>query len=258
MAGRAFKQNVAAASEVADGDAPAAPPAKLEAEYLDALEEKDAIRIAAEVVHSAYNVAFEVPGRSDVAADGSDHRVGLRQETLKGTVAYRTVPALNPAAYLVAKTQAPPGYPLLAGPVRAFAGAAYLGSFPLEETGPGEELTLPFGIDNRIKVERVPLPQSRSREGFVGKDRQIAYAFKTTVENLRDKPVEVVVEDRIPVSEDERIQVERGKGTTPGFVELEDRPGIMEWKLALQPKEKRELVLEYSVRHPKDLTVPGL
>ena len=100
--------------------------------------------------------------------------------------------------------------------------------------------------------------KARSREGFVGKDRQIAYAFKTTVENLRDKPVEVVVEDRVPVSEDERIQVERGKGTTPGFIEVEDRPGILEWKLTLAPKEKRELILEYSVRHPRDLNVPGL
>ena len=50
------------------------------------------------------------------------------------------------------------------GAMNTPAGAAYLGAFPLDETGPGEELTLPFGIDNRIKVERVPLPQSRSRE----------------------------------------------------------------------------------------------
>jgi len=260
IAARAKGQNIAYASGGVDAmSAPEAPMAKMDAAYeADENKDQESIRIDAEVVHSAYNVAFEVPGRSDVAADGSDHRVGLRQETLKGTVAYRTVPMLNPAAYLVAKTQAPPGYPLLAGPVRAFAGAAYLGSFPLAETGPGEDLTLPFGIDNRIKVERVPLPQSRSREGFVGKDRQIAYAFKTTVENLRDKPVEVLVEDRVPVSEDERIQVERGKGTTPGFVEVEARPGIMEWKLSLAPKEKRELILEYTVRHPKDLNVPGL
>lgn len=224
----------------------------------DAGQSADSEVVQSEIVHSAYNVAFEVPGRSDVPADGSDHRVGLRQETLKGEVAYRTVPAMNAAAYMVAKTTAPAGYPLLAGSVRAFAGAAYLGAFPLDEAGPGEELTLPFGVDNRIKVERVPLPQSRSREGFVGKDKQIAYAFKTTVENLRDKPVTVVVEDRVPVSEDERIVVERGKATTPGFQEAADRPGILEWTLTLAPKEKRDIVLDYTVRFPKDLMVPGL
>ena len=50
--------------------------------------------LEAEVVHSAYNVAFEVPGRSDVPADSADHRVVLRQESLTGMLAYRTAPAI--------------------------------------------------------------------------------------------------------------------------------------------------------------------
>jgi uncharacterized protein (TIGR02231 family) len=168
------------------------------------------------------------------------------------------VPALNAAAFLVAKTQAPPGYPLLAGPVRVFAGGAYLGSFGLRETAPKTDITLPFGIDNRIAVERTPLPQDRSESGIFGKEKRIAYAFRTTVENLRDQKVTVDVEDRIPVSEDERIHVEQGKGTTPGAKEVKDRPGVLVWTLDLAPREKREVILEYTVRFPKDLFIPGL
>jgi len=229
-----------------------------EDEQAGAFQEVESERREAGVVHSAYNVAFEVPGRSEVPADGRDHRVGLRQEALQGSIAYRAVPALNAAAFMMAKTRAPAGYPLLAGPVRVFASGAYLGVFPLEETGPGSELTLPFGIDNRIAVERTPLPQARGRSGIFGKERRIAYAFRTTIENLRDGKVTVVVEDRVPVSEDERIKVEPGEGTTPGFIEAPDRPGILEWTFALDPREKREVVLEYAVRFPKDLFVPGL
>jgi uncharacterized protein (TIGR02231 family) len=212
----------------------------------------------AAVVHSSYNVAFEVPGRSDVPADGRDHRVVLRQEALAGKVEYRTVPALNAAAFLVAKTKAPEGYPLLAGPVRVFAGGAYLGLFGLAETAPRAEMTLPFGLDNRIKVERVRLPQARGEEGLIGKDRRIDYAFRTTVENLRDQKVTLVLEERVPVSEDERIEVARGKATTPGAKEDEDRPGVLEWTLDLGPGQKTEVLLDYSVRFPKDLIVPGL
>ena len=132
-------------------------------------------------MHSAYNVAFEVPGRSDVPADGADHRVVLRQETLAATVAYRAVPALNPAAFMMARGTAPADYPLLSGPVRLFVGGAYLGSFVLPETAARGELTLPFGVDNRIKVERTVLPQSRESSG---KERQVAYSFRTTVEQI--------------------------------------------------------------------------
>ena len=221
-------------------------------------EEAVATRVEAGVVHSSYNVAFTVPGRSDVPADGRDHRAGLRQETLAGQVEYRTVPGLNAAAYLVAKATAPKDYPLLFGPVRVFAGGAYLGSFGLNETAPGQEFMLPFGADNRIRVERTPLPQARSHEGITGKDRRIAYAFRTTIENLRDQSVTIVIEERVPVSEDERIVVERGKETTAGAEEVEDRPGVLEWRLTLEPRQRRDIVLAYSVRFPKDLIVPGI
>jgi uncharacterized protein (TIGR02231 family) len=207
---------------------------------------------------SAYNVSFEVPGTSDVPADGRDHRVGLSHESLAGDVSYRAVPALNEAAFLIVKTKAPAGYPLLSGGVRVFAGGAFLGSFPIAETGPGEEVTLPFGVDNRIRVERTPLPQSREQKGIVGKDRVITYAFRSTVTNLRDQAVRVTLEDRIPVSEDERVEVELGRDTTLGHREVEDRPGILEWDLDLAAGEKRELLLTWSVRFPKELVVPGI
>ncbi|HET6372464.1 MAG TPA: DUF4139 domain-containing protein [Candidatus Polarisedimenticolia bacterium] len=235
-------------SDVADDERKVMSPAK----------EEVAARVDAGIVHTAYNVAFTVAGRSDVPADGREHRVGLRQETIPARLEYRSVPPLGEAAYLLARGTAPGGYPLLAGPVHVFTDGAYLGVHSLPETAPGAELTLPFGADNRIRVERTPLPQARSHEGFIGRDRQITYAFHTTVENLRDRAAGVIVQDRIPVSEDERITVERGRQSTPGAVDVADRPGIIEWKLDLKPGEKRELTLTYSVRFPNALSVPGL
>ena len=214
--------------------------------------------LEAEVVHSAYNVAFEVPGRSDVPADSAEHRVVLRQESLPGTLSYRTAPAIEPAAFLTSVVQAPAQYPLLSGAMRVLAGGTYLGVYMLPETAPGAELLVPFGRDNRIKVDRVRQPQDRSLEGITGKTRQIAYEFKTTLENLRDQEVTLTLEDRVPVSEDERLVVELGKTTTPNSTASKTRPGVMLWKLTLAPREKRDVVLAYTVRFPKELLVPGL
>lgn len=210
------------------------------------------------VVHSAFNVSFAVPGRSDVPSDESDHRVTLRQEDLDAELIYRTVPGLNTSAYLTAKTHAPEEYPLLAGPVRVFAGGAYLGAFRAEETGPGAELTIPFGADNRIKVIRVKLPRESGREGFSGKYRQVAFGYRTVVENLMSREVGLILEDRVPVSEDERIVVEIAKETTAGYKQSDRRPGVMLWRMELAPRAKQEVVLEYSVRFPKDLVVTGI
>ncbi len=214
--------------------------------------------LEAAVVHSAYNVAFEVPGRADVPADSAEHRVVLRQESLPGALSYRTTPAIEPAAFLTSVVHAPAQYPLLSGAMRVLAGGTYLGVYMLPETAPGAELLVPFGRDNRIKVDRVRQPQDRSVEGMTGKTRQIAYEFKTKLENLRDQEVTLTLEDRVPVSEDERIVVELGKTTTPNSTASKTRPGVMLWKLTLAPREKKDVVLAYTVRFPKDLFVPGL
>jgi len=212
----------------------------------------------AALVQSAYNVAFHVPGTTDVPADGRDHRVVLRNETLRGNLVHRTIPGMASTAYLTSVTTSPSDYPLLAGMVRVFAAGAYLGRFQLKETGPGLELTLPFGVDNRLEVIRVPLPKSAGKQGFGGRQREVEYGFRTQLHNLQDRSVTLVLEDRVPVSEDERIVVELDKQTTPGFKDSPRRPGVKIWTLELEPGEKREVVFAYSVRYPKDLMVPGL
>jgi uncharacterized protein (TIGR02231 family) len=227
---------------------PAAPPASAVAGE----------RLEADVVHTAFNAAFAVPGRSTVVADGRDHRVTLRTRELPATLGYRIVPGAREEAYVVAKATGPSDAPLLSGLTRVFAGPAYVGQFRLDETGPGGELELPFGADNRVRVKRIALPQKRTREGLTGRDQQVAYAFRTEIENLRDRPITVVVEDQVPVSEDERITVKRGDATTTGFREIKDRPGVLEWDVSLGPRQKKEVVLEYAVRFPRDLPVGGL
>jgi uncharacterized protein (TIGR02231 family) len=139
--------------------------------------------------------------------------------------------------------------------MRVIAGSAYVGSFMLPETAPGSELRIPFGVDNRVKVTRTVLPQKGTREGLIGRDRQVVRAFRTTIENLRDLPITIVLEERVPISEEERIKVEISEATTPGSVELKDRPGVLNWRLELKPKEKRDVTLEYAIRHPRDLPV---
>lgn len=224
----------------------------------DGAAQEPAAQAQAQIVRSAYNVAFSVPGATNVPADGSEHRVVLRQETLAANLVHRTVPGLEDRAYLTAVMTSPGDYPLLAGPVQVFAGGAYLGSFPLKETGPGVELTLPFGIDNRIEIVRVPEPQMTGRGGITGKYRVVKRVHRTLIHNLLDHEATLVLEERLPVSEDERITVELGKETTPGFKDSPRRPGVKLWTLTLAAGEKREMRFEYSVRYPKGLNLPDL
>ena len=222
-------------------------------------EEKPAGVIAqAAVVRSAYNVQFEVTGRSSIVADGREQTVVLRQESFDAELVHRTIPGIDPRAYLSATTTSPDAYPLLAGQVRVFTGGAYLGRFFLEETGPDSELRIPFGVDNRVEITRVPIPKQKGRRGFTGRFKQIERLERTLIQNNTSRPLKLLLEDRIPVAEDERVQVTTGDETTADWETDEKRPGIMLWTVDVPAGDKTQVVLQYSVRYPKEITLPDL
>ena len=211
--------------------------------------------VTSAVGSAGYDVTFSVPGTVDLPEDGSPRQVVLRSDELDGTFSYRVVPELRQAAYLVAAAKAPTDYPLLPGVARIYAGSAYLGESQIKAHAPGEDLILSFGEDKRVKVERIRLPAKKGSAGFAGKYRVYRRAFRTTVENRTGATASLALEERIPISEDERIKVTVTDETTPRWEEIPDRPGILKWSLQLAPGERRAVEIHYEVRVPKDLSI---
>ena len=96
--------------------------------------------------------------------------------------------------------------------------------------------------------------QTQTWTMFVRDPQRTKFSHKLIYRAADNKDVELAWVE----TEDERIVVTRSKETTAGFEEDRDRPGVLLWKLSLAPREKREIVLAYSVRFPRDLVVPGL
>lgn len=203
---------------------------------------------------AGYTVTFAVPGDAQLAGDGSARRVTLREDELDGSPVYRTVPSLDPRAYLVFNAMSPDEYPLLSGPLRVYVDGAFVGSGRLRETGPGAKLPLPFGVDNRIELTHVPSGLDGDA-GWTGKQRVRARSSRTLIRNLHERAVTLIVEDRIPVARDERIDVRLANETTPGHTPSDHRPGVMLWELELEPGDRRDLVLDYEIRHPTELAL---
>jgi len=62
------------------------------------------------------------------------------------------------------------------------------------------------------------------------------------VRNAHDFPIKIAIEDQIPVSETEDIQVEVLPVTTPPTTrDLRDRRGVLEWAFEAKPGESREI-----------------
>ncbi|MHB2165781.1 mucoidy inhibitor MuiA family protein [Alsobacter sp. R-9] len=229
--------------------AAAAPPARM-----DLSAEPEAIaETTAEAVTGGFQAAFRVPGKATLSADGTQRTYALATRTLDPALVVKTAPVLDDTAYLEASFTLEDDVPLLAGPVTLQRDGVYVGRGRLQAKAPGERIDLGFGADDKVKVTRVPLKRQASDPGWIGNTRSDVRAFRTTVRNLHDTPLRIVVVDQTPVSENASVTVEPLSGmTAPTEKTFGDQRGVVAWSYDYKPGEQREIQHGYKIAWPAD------
>lgn len=205
----------------------------------------------AQIEASAYQTEFAVPGKVSLPSGGAEKSIRLGAEKPEPKVLIRTAPVLDPTAYLEASFEQAGEAPLLPGEVLLSRDGAYIGRGRLPLVAPGDTAKLGFGSDDRIKIARVPVNRKTRDPGFLGSTKTDKFEFKTTLKNLHGFPVNVVIEDRVPVSEDQAITVERmPEMTKPDAEAPDDRRGVVVWTPTLKPQEEKAYLTAYRIRWP--------
>jgi uncharacterized protein (TIGR02231 family) len=216
-------------------------------------------RGAAAFAGSEFAAEYKIAGRGTIPADGSSHRFTIADRTLSSTLSVVATPRLAPVGYLIAAAKHAGEEPLLPGPVSVFRDGSYVGLAHLALTAPGEEVTLSFGADDKVKIEYRLVSDGESQEGLISTDRRIERQYLTKVANHHARALEITVLDQMPVSQDERIEVELLNSTTkPTETDLDDRKGVLAWRYLYQPEEQREIHFGYAVTAPEDVPILGL
>ena len=113
----------------------------------------------------------------------------------------------------------------------------------------GEAFDVLFAIADQIKLEKT-LDRSVSQLDRGRKTTRMKVAFDIVVENLSAQSANLEMTDRIPVSDDDDIEVYR--------VDIEpaakpDNKGLVKWSVALAPNEKKTYRIEYTIEYPRDI-----
>ena len=106
-------------------------------------------------------------------------------------------------------------------------------------------------------VKREELKDRRGKSGFFNRRHQQVSGYKITVENFKDKPQRIVVFDQLPVSGNDDIKVTLADSSTKP-TETDTGTGKLTWDMVLKPREKHEIVLEFTVDWPQDRQVSGM
>lgn len=207
-----------------------------------------------------FSFEYEMPQAITIESKDKETVLPLFLKEVKGEFYHYVVPQITPLTFLICKATA--DKELLSGPLNAYFAGRYVGKTFISEKRPGEDFEISLGADREIKVKREKI-KDKIDETFFGKiERQTivrSMQFKITVENLKEKPVKVKLLDSIPVSRTDKIEVKDIKiSLEPKDRKYQDKEGVMLWELALSPKAKQEINIEFVITYPKDALVAGI
>ena len=210
---------------------------------------------SAQMEVAPFQALFGVPGRVSVPDTGEAKRVRLQEETLEPQISVRTVPKLDPKAYLYAKLVAPKGAPILPGQVSLFRDGTFVGNGRLPLLVGGEDHELGFGGDDLVRVRHAVSQERTGETGLISTSRTDDRNYKITVKNLHERALAVTVLDQVPVSRSQDIKVEATGRTAPSKRDVEDERGVLAWEMKLEPDEEKSIDFGYRVVWPSGKNV---
>jgi len=231
-------------------------PQEGEARSLDKARPKQAEEQQAALDASGFQVVFRIPGRIAVPAGQGSKSFRIASAAIAPELMVHAVPALAETAFLQASFKHAEDAPLLHGRVSIYRDGVFVGRSPMALAAKDEVVRLGFGADEKVKVARTVVRKIEGTAGLIGSSKTDEREFKTVIRNGHEFAIRVAIEDQLPVSETEDIQVEMLPVTTPPTArDLRDRRGVMEWAFEAKPGETREVKLGWRVRWPKDKAV---
>jgi uncharacterized protein (TIGR02231 family) len=193
------------------------------------------------------SVNFEISTPYTILSNNRPQVVAIQTGDLPATYRYTATPKVDSDAFLIATLSGWEKLNLLNGNARTYFEGTYVGESRVDLKQAADTLTLGLGRDKKIIVKREKTQDFSSRKGLSSAVRD-SYSYKISVRNTKTEPVNLTVYDQIPVSTDNRIEVELNDSAG---AERNVETGRLTWNLSLKPGESRDLSFRYTIKYPK-------
>ncbi|MCB4204610.1 mucoidy inhibitor MuiA family protein [Deferribacterales bacterium Es71-Z0220] len=198
-----------------------------------------------------------------VPSDNQPHKVFIASKKItknnlkEKLIKYVAIPKKSPYVFLTGLFNNPFEFPLFAGKVNIFVDGKFLNTQNLSSTkAPAEQIQLPLGVDESLKVERKRLKKFTEYSGIVSKSEKIFFEYEIDIQNGKSKEVGIEVKDSYPISLNEQIKTHLETPTDKDAAISKD--GIIIWQVNIPAKSNRKLNLKFDIEYPKELKISGI
>lgn len=190
---------------------------------------------------------FKLPKKYSIKSKDEPLKVKLDEQDVEAEYEYYTAPVLDANVYLTATLTNWESLDLLPGEARIYFEDTFSGIVFLDANINTEDFVISLGNDQSLVVERKQVNKMKSKS-FFRNNSIVEKKFEISVRNNKNVALEVKVEDRIPISQNEQIKLsdEVFEGAT-----IAKDTGILTWVVKLSPKSKQTQSFAYKVTYPK-------
>ena len=218
-------------------------------EYINA-DDKSNINYTPQT-QNATAITFELATTYTVINDGKNRSVDLKQEEIPATFEYFCVPKKEKKVYLVAHVINWLDYNLMDGEVNLYYEGTYTGKTAFSLANAEDTLNLSLGLDKGITVNRTQVKEF-SKKQILSDKKSASATYEISVRNNKKFPINIVIEDQLPISTDKDITVEN---QSYDGAQYDETTGKVTWKLSIEPAKEKKQKLSYTVKYPKTYKV---
>ncbi len=203
------------------------------------------------VVAQPTTYVFEIEEPYTIASNGKPNNVGIKDYNLNAYYEYYCAPKLDKDAFLTARITGWQQFELVDGEANVYFENTYIGKTLLDLTNTQDTLEVSLGRDKSVVVE-LKKTQEFTKRQTLGINNVEKRAWEITVKNRKKQDINIVVQDRFPISQSSDISVDN---VDVAGAEFNKDTGILTWRMKLTPNEEKKVTPQYSVKYPKNRTV---
>ena len=211
--------------------------------------------IREKVVTSEELVGFniQISRKVSIPPDGKPHFIEIYQGYIPATLSYVSKPFLANHVFIKASLKNTTKIPWIRGRAIFFANNELLQKGMLKSILPQEQSEVFFGVDEGFEVKRYKKQALKGEKGIFSKEKQITYAYNIKIKNTHNTPKEVIIQEIIPISENQKVKVVDVRFSPKP---TEEKDGIVKWKVKIAAHSQKQLTIHYKIVYPtgKEIT----
>ena len=210
--------------------------------------EQSARSAGVSVQENQTSVNFNVNIPYSLRSNTDNLKIELVKYSVPAMYQYFAIPKLDKDAFLIASFTGWDQYNLLQGEANLYFENTFVGRTVVDPAIQSDTMKISLGRDKSVVIARKKVDTFTQRK-LVATNKVDTRGFSISARNNKSKPVNLIIEDQIPVSTRSEITVNPLEWSG---ADLDKITGKLTWTLQLNPQDQKELKFQYEVRYPKN------